>query len=547
MIRKVFVSVVSLLVMALTQQCAQVGPLTGGKRDSSPPKLIESIPANNCTNFHGQEIILKFDEYIQLKDLTNQLVVSPQVKKMPEIETLGKMLKIKIEPQNFEPGTTYRIDFGKSIADMHESNILENFSFVFSSGPFIDTIEITGKLTLAFNNKDVADASVCLYPNATWFDSLTFKTLPSYIAKTKSNGDFHFYNLPASKYLIYAIDDVNKNSLYDGESEQIAMLGPPMFLKTDTVIDLKMFKEEVSKYFIKKTNVNNYGLAQVIFNKPSKFKVKPSNMAQSKWLFESQVDKLKDTISIYYKNIDGTLSLYIQNIATSKVDTLKLALPQKPNSTKSNLQMRINESQGKLTYGQNLQLIFSTWMDTSKLNLNALLLKSLTDSTVQKPSMSGYWSSINVFEITSKLKEGVIYELKINKNAFNSMASITNDSTSFKFKTYAKTDFGKFNLKLRVSRKQNYVLQLLNDKEEVVKEVSMPYSAFASGSATIPFNSLLPGNYAVKIIFDNNENKKWDRGDISNGRLPEPIIISYKTIKIISDWETEEEIILGEK
>ncbi len=535
------------LAIGLFSQCAQIGPLTGGDKDLLPPKLKEAIPANKTTNFHEQEIILKFDEYIKLNDASNQITIMPELKLRPEFEVQGKEIKIKLLQQILDPGITYRIDFGKSIADMHEGNVLENFAYVFSTGPMIDTMQIRGSVSNAFDNKPVGGASVLLFQNTQWFDSLVFKTKANYVVKTNSAGDFHFNNLQPSRYLIYAIDDKNKNGLYDGEPEQVALLGPPMDLKMDTTADLKMFKEESAKNYIKKTGMNAYGYGQIILSKAAKLNITTLDPQQQKNLYCLNTQRLSDTTTFFYKGINDTLALLVQNIHGTSNDTLKLVIPKKPNIKTARLNVNINEDQGKLPYHQNLVLSFQNWMDTSVYNLKALNVSSKTDSSLKSTDIKARWRNVYQLELLMPLKEGQLYKLKIDKGAFTNLEGISNDSLIFQFKTYAKTDFGKFNLKLSVTRQQNYVLHLMNEREEVVKEVALPYTAFKAGLAMVSFSELLPAVYSVKIIFDNNENKKWDRGDAIISRLPEPVIISRKRIKIVADWETEEQISLGEK
>ncbi|MEI6019780.1 MAG: Ig-like domain-containing protein [Bacteroidota bacterium] len=544
---RIIINTLCCLATVLFSHCAQIGPLTGGDKDVTPPKLKEAIPAIKSTNFHEQEIILKFDEYVKLNDAPNQITILPQLKLRPEFEVQGKIIKIKLLQQVLDPGVTYRIDFGKAIADMHEGNILENFAYVFSTGPFIDTLRIRGNVSNAFDNKAFGGATVLLFQNTQWFDSLVYKTKANYMVKTNNAGDFEFNNLPTSRYLVYAIEDKNKNNVYDGESEQVALLGPPMDLKMDTTCDLKIFKEESIKSYVKKINMNTYGFGQIILNKAVKLSIKTLLPSQQESLRCINTERLSDTASFFYKGTIDTLALLVQNINGSKLDTLKLVVPKKPNNKTARLNVSINEDQGKLPYRQNLVLSFQNWMDTSVYNLKALIVSSKTDSSLNGHEIKAHWRNEHQLELMMALKEGHLYKLKIDKGAFSNLDAISNDSLIFQFKTYSKTDFGKFNLKLSVTRQQNYLLHLLNDREEVVKEVVLPYTAFKAGLAMISFSELLPAVYSVKIIFDNNENKKWDRGDALISRLPEPVIISRKRIKIVADWETEEQIILGEK
>ncbi|HOZ86735.1 MAG TPA: Ig-like domain-containing protein, partial [Bacteroidia bacterium] len=204
--------------------CAQIAPLNGGKRDLDPPKLIEAIPANQSSNFNSAIITLRFDEFVKLNDLSNQLIVSPKLKTTPEIESNGKTITISLIRTELKPNTTYRIYLGQAVADMHEANAIRNFEYVFSTGSYIDSLELKGLVLDAFNNKPANNTIIGLYHHSENSDSLPFKNVPDYLAKSDENGQFKFTNLPAATFKVYAYSDKNKNYLYDGETEKIAFL-----------------------------------------------------------------------------------------------------------------------------------------------------------------------------------------------------------------------------------------------------------------------------------------------------------------------------------
>src|SRR5262245_36841014 len=124
----------------LLTHCAQIVPLSGGKRDATPPKLLEAEPQNKNTGFNSDRITLKFDEFVQVKDLPNQMVVSPKIKTPPEVNADGKKVNISIKKEELAPNTTYRLFFGKAIADMNESNSIPAFEYIFSTGDHIDSL-----------------------------------------------------------------------------------------------------------------------------------------------------------------------------------------------------------------------------------------------------------------------------------------------------------------------------------------------------------------------------------------------------------------------
>jgi hypothetical protein len=534
------------IVLLLFNQCAQVAPLNGGKRDLNPPKLIEALPSNLSTNFNGDVVILKFDEFIQLKDLSNQLIISPKLKTMPQLEADGKKIKISFKKDDLLPNTTYRFYLGQAIADMHEGNALKNFEYIFSTGNVIDTLKVKGIALDAFNNKPLANALVGLYNNELLKDSLPYSVIPNYICKSNDNGEFAFSYLPRTTFKAYAYDDKNKNSLYDGDIEKIAFSSNDLTLTSDSSLKFYLFREEPSKTYIKKTITPYAGLAQIIFNKKTRKHIIPLNSNEINNLYETDVNKEKDTISIYYKNISDTLNLKLIDIATKKTDTLKIPLPKKNVSAKKVIGYTINVINGYLPLNAKLTLSFLNWMDTTQTNLSKIKLLSKDDSIVSLSAIKGHWLTLNIFEFNNELKEGKNYTLNLDTNAFFNTNSNTNDSSRINFKTQSKLEFGKVTLKLLFNKKQPYIIQLINDKEQVIRESFASFSLSSSNAVSMDFTDVTPGIYFVKIIFDANDNKKWDTGNLYLKQQPERVIIHSKQIKVLSDWEIEEEILIKE-
>lgn len=536
----------ALLILAFTK-CAQVAPLNGGKKDVAPPKLLEAIPINRALNFNTDVITLNFDEFVQIKDIVNQLIVSPKLKTEPEIVADGKKIKIKLKKEELLPNTTYRFYFGKAIADMHEGNILQNFDYVFSTGAFIDTLKLKGKVVEEFNAKPISDMIIGLYnTNEGLRDSLCYTTVPNYVSRTNENSEFTFENLPYKEFKVIAFTDKNKNYLYDGEIEKIAFRDSNLVLKNDTIIHLKAFQEEASKTFIKKISSPYYGYSTILYNKRSKIELRTLLEIDSKNVYFPLNSLERDTIEVFYKSINDTFQLVSHNLSTKKIDTLSI-IPPKQNSSLKKLQLPIfNLNGSKLPLNNSLKLTFLNLMDTAKINSSKIKITSKEDSTINQNSIKHSWISPYELQLQAKLKEGLNYQLKIDSAVFYSENKIYNDSIVLGFKTESRTDFGKLILKLLLNKKQNYILQLINEKEQVVRETYIELSLAGSNAKTIDFINIPPGNYQAKIIFDDNENKKWNTGNYLLNHQPERVIIHSKVIKVVSDWEVEEEIIIKE-
>ena len=238
-------------IVLLFAQCAQVTPLTGGKKDDTPPKALSYKPENASLNFNTKVIEVQFNEYIVLKDVANQFIITPQTKEMPDIQASGKKLKITFN-EELLPNTTYKMAFGNSITDLNESNVLQNFEYIFSTGSTIDSLKLSGQILNAQDKKPATQVLVGLYKSDA-NDSIIYKDKPLYISKTDGAGNFSFNYLPDSKFKMVGIKDQNKNLLYDGSEEQIAITKELISPKDTQTISLVLFKEIPNKSFIKKS------------------------------------------------------------------------------------------------------------------------------------------------------------------------------------------------------------------------------------------------------------------------------------------------------
>ncbi|MDI1355457.1 MAG: Ig-like domain-containing protein [bacterium] len=531
------------LFLLTCMRCAQVGPLSGGKKDTTPPQLVESFPTINSVNFNGKELVFTFDEYVQVRDLTNQFAVSPKLSTQPTVKAEGKKIVVDFENMDLLPNTTYRMVFGKAICDMNESNPTENFEFVFSTGDHIDTLEVSGTVTDAANNVPVAGALVGLYQLKKQHDSTPYIYVPNYIARTLENGTYSFKNLPAHIFDVFAFTDKNKNNLYDGEIEKIAFWGPALKLVSDTTIHLSLFQEEATKTFIKHSGSQFYGSAEIFLNKKSKVEVTALNITKPSDLFETSPGKEKDTIVLFYKNAPDTLRLLLHYLNSNKNDTIAISIPDPLKSRNKRLSYQLNTTGGTLGVDEKLTMSFQRWMDTSKTDLKRVQLMEGNDSLKTPVSLSGKWKSITSYEYNIPLKEGRMYFFRTDSGAFFDIRGMSNDTLSAKFKTRSKVEFGKVTLKILLSKKQSYVIQLINEQSVVVRERSISLSLSSSNATSIDFTGVPPSTYKVRIVFDDNKNNKWDSGNLLLRKQPERIRINSKQLKIIADWDIEEEII----
>jgi hypothetical protein len=178
--RNAFFTISILLLFGCAQQVAP----TGGPKDKTPPGILAEIPANLSTEFSAKEIVISFDEYIQLTSPTEQVVISPPMLKSPSYKLNQKSLVLKFE-QELTPNTTYTINFGEAIRDNNEGNILANYTYVFSTGAYLDSMQVKGKLIDAITGEPEKDALVMLYKSD--IDSLPLNSLPDYFTRSSED------------------------------------------------------------------------------------------------------------------------------------------------------------------------------------------------------------------------------------------------------------------------------------------------------------------------------------------------------------------------
>lgn len=223
--------------------CAQIGMPIGGPKDSLPPVLMQASPSNHAVNFKANKITLVFDEYIQLDNPLQNVIVSPLPKKTPFIDFKLKTITVKLF-DTLRPNTTYSIQFGKSIRDLNENNPLTGFDYVFSTGNYIDSLQLGGTVMLAESGTVDSTLTVTLYADLR--DSAVYKQKPDYIAKLNKEGQFLFKNLSPGNYALFAIKDEGGQFIYNNPTQLFAFADSTVHptISGDTNIRLFAYTEE---------------------------------------------------------------------------------------------------------------------------------------------------------------------------------------------------------------------------------------------------------------------------------------------------------------
>ena len=236
---------VGILVMLVN--CANRGTPSGGEKDTEPPKILRSSPENYTTNFKQLEIKVHFDEYVKIKNVQKQLIVSPPMDPAPDVSPMGsasKYITIKIN-DSLRPNTTYSFNFGQSIVDNNEENPFAYYKYIFSTGSYIDSLSVKGAIVDAEKREAEKFVTVMLYEvDSTFTDSTVFKTKPLYVTNTlDSVSTFSIDNIKAGKYRLVALKDENSNYTYQQKSDKIGFYDKEITVPTDSFYELKLFKE----------------------------------------------------------------------------------------------------------------------------------------------------------------------------------------------------------------------------------------------------------------------------------------------------------------
>lgn len=526
-----------LLISLLFVQCAKRGTPTGGKLDSIPPAFLRAAPEQYSVNFNKKEIRIYFDEYIKLEKPQQQIIISPPMSPKPDITPLGsaqKYVRIRIN-DTLQENTTYAFNFGNSIVDNNEGNPLPYFKYVFSTGSYIDSLSISGTVSDALLKEASPFISVMLYEvNEDFSDSLVYKDPPRYITNTlDSLKTFELSNLKEGTYQLVAVQDLNSNYKYNPGKEKIAFIDQHIKVPSDTTYNLVMFKEELA---FKAERPKQEGLQKILIGYRGKvnldsLKFKPLNKLDTD--FDYKISKVtgKDSLYLWFKPQLQTDSLLMQVSAPNRTDTLITRISEMPKDS-----LRISfEPSGNLDFGKKVFLKSTIPLLEKNDSLIHILNK---DSLAVKFS-----SELIPYENSVLLKfdqnESETYRITVLPGALTDFFNSTNDTIRANIKTKAFSDYGNLSLNLQNIKKFPIIVQLTDEKGLIKAE------KFSASESNLRFELVPPGKYLIRVIYDSNENGKWDTGNYLLKIKPEEIIYFPDLLDVRPNWDINETFILN--
>lgn len=450
--------------------CANVIPPQGGLKDSIPPQLVKANPVNSATNFTGNRIVLTFNEYVDFQN-TEALLVSPIPRIGPKVDPKLKTLTIKLK-DSLEANTTYTINFGSTIRDYTEGNPLKEFTYTFSTGRYIDSLELRGKVVMAETGNSDSTLIVMLHTSAN--DSAVVKENPRYIAKVDGKGNFVFKNLPPKKYYLYALKGDYSNHTYSSDEQIFGFADKPM------VIQSKM--DPVTLYAYSAIPPTTHPANIPTFNLGARNKATSGNVEKRLRYQTTIIDNQEDLLSQFIMSFEQPLRSF----------------------------------------------------DSSKIRI-------YTDSTFKPVSVYHFEkdSSKRKLQLSISWKENTLYHIILDKNfAEDSLGRKLLKTDTLHFRTKSMASYGALKLKFRdLDLAKNPVLQFVTS--------GSIYKSFVLTSADFSQALFLPGEYELRILYDDNKNGVWDPGQFfGKHKQPEIVRPIGRHISVKPSWQNEFEIAL---
>ena len=526
----------TLLMIVVFQSCAKRGTPDGGPEDFIPPVYVRATPENFTTNFDAEEIRIYFDEYIKLNEAQRQIIVSPPMDPKPEITPLGsasRSIRIKIT-DTLQENTTYTINFGQSIVDNNAGNPLPFFQYIFSTGSYIDSLSVAGHISDAYFKDAPPFVSVMLYEvDSTYNDSTIFLQQPRYITNTlDSLTTFNLDYLKEGIYQLVALNDLNNNYRFDPGRENIAFLDQSITIPTDSVYDLKLFREIPQFGIARPKQVAGqhiiFGYTGII--EPDSLQI---NMYPAPADLEHRItqDIKTDTLHYWFKPALERDSLNFIVKAPNYRDSLLTRISE---MERDSLQIRIEPS-GTVNFEQQVSII-----PTTPLTQTHDSLVSLVDQdTLAIPFTFEYDEFRNVVLLDFERKENQRYNLMALPGAFVDFFGDTNDTIRSNFRTQTFADYGNVVINLQNVKEFPIIVQLTNAEGEVMAE------QFSDGETSFTFSLMKPATYFVRVIYDRNDNGEWDTGNYLQKLQPEEVYYFLEPLDVRANWDVTQMVDLS--
>jgi hypothetical protein len=513
--------------------CASRGAPSGGEKDTLAPKVDTTFPPNFSTQFSSPEIEILFDEYISLKSASQQISITPPLGEKLDIDAGSKNITIKLPLDSLLANTTYTISFGTAITDFTEGNVNGRFKYVFSTGSYIDSLNLTGRIV----DKEGAPQSEMLfalydYANLKRSDSIPFYNLPTYYTYTDEAGSFSLSNLKYGKFHAVAFTDKGGRFKMQTGQEKMAFSSDTLTLDTATkALQLLAFNPESSMRFINARHVAANKIRLV-------FSGDKSNVSVSRIL----ADNAKKAAADYYEPTNTDTAYFWFQAASDSVvlsivkpgvyaDTAVVKLRDFPQP-----KVRFTMKEKELVPGQALEL--NTNVPFLTLSNDGFAVFTKTD-TIRNLAVQPSDSSKKTLFIQTPPKAEKT-ELVVLPNAITPFTGTQQDSVRFSYTILRKDELGNAVFTVVADSTEHYILNLFSPNDELILSKSF------TGSTRLELKNMYPNKYKAQLIIDKDRNGRWSSGNYLKGLQPERIINYSEALEIRANWEVDIEWQLSE-
>ena len=526
--RKIHFLLFAFLILFFSQ-CAKKGRPSGGPKDEDAPLFVTADPPYESINFDKNEINIYFNEYIKLKDLNKQLIVSPPLN--PSNPSLispqgspSKFINIKIL-DTLKENSTYIFDFGNSVQDNNESNTLERFKYVFSTGTYIDSLTLEGSVKNSFKSEDLKNIKLLLYRlDSSYSDSAVYKRKPDYVTSSLDTSNYKFSNLRKGNYLLVALNDERSDYLFNPKADEIGFLKDTISLPRDSILKdiISIFKEELPYKFKRGKEISKGQLILGYEGKATKINIETLSAVPDNFQTLTFPEKDKDTINLWHTPIErDSLIFKVNNNGISDTIVIKLRKKEIDSLKVSRQTIGVLDYKDTLFLSTNNPIIK---IDTTKINF----IDTDTINILYTPYISKKENKIG-FIFQKKFKK--TYKLNVYPNALTDIFNTSNDTIISQFKTRSLEDYGEITLDVKNTKMTPIIIQLtdLNDKTIAQETTSV--------SKNISFKYLNPNRYKIRIIYDTNNNGKWDTGNYLAKKQPELVEYLPEIQEVRANWQ----------
>lgn len=519
----------------------------GGPRDEDPPKVLEMLPANQSTNIKPEEILITFDEFIELDNAAKNIIITPRINKDEiEIIALKNTLSIVLN-QELEDSTTYVFNFQKSVADLSEGNPVENLKLVFSTGNTIDSLSLSGRVNFYFpdQNEVFEDILIGMYPVSDTTNAFTAQ--PYYISETDSTGKFIINNIKPGLYKAYSWQDNNNNLKAEFKTEAFDFILDSISIEQNLEnVNFNLSKGDQTTFKLTRSTVTGRSY-DLIFNKEP-MDIRLENPELGKSIFYATGEKRIKLFSKTSISDSVKFNVSIKDSVGFQTDTLIYA--KFPESERRPEKITISANSGKSFY-QILPIELSFNKPLSSINTDSLYIAYDTASRIQiLPEMLSFEDSLRRTKLLLKvpIPDSLASEIFTIKAADSTFYDIEDQFNEKEFTANYKK-LKREELSDEVSGKIQglegpFIIQLLNQKGEINKEI------FVNNQSTYQFLLIEPGTYRIRVIKDINNNKRWDPANFLERRYAEHVFYyidpktEKKEIVLRGGWTLEDQNII---